>query len=273
MEMYFGTIGNMRWVKPPAINTPLGLTTAVDSGIDVNGGGYVLNGPASHRNYDFQWGAAPARDVYAITDYASGAYGSGLIYFLDPFAMSTNILPADFSLPERLVKQGLSQTSGTTVVDATVVGGAPNQPNAKLIKNLNSPEIYIPVPTGYRLWISAVASGQFSLYVNTVANSSAATVPLTAPTSATLSWTSYTGGRYLRIFTGLSGGTVRGLMAVVLPEGQTPANNLPWTVGKGNSGCRFVGYPQVTGISAALGAHGLVSASAELKEVGLWQRR
>ena len=101
----------MIWAKPPAVDTPLSRSGTANVGSDVNGGGYVQLSPTSHKDYTFTWGASPAKDIYDIVDYRSGAYGDGLLYYLDPFAMRTNILPQSFSVPSLLCDIG--KMSGT----------------------------------------------------------------------------------------------------------------------------------------------------------------
>lgn len=110
-HIYFGTRDRMIWAKPPAVETPLTRVGTANVGSDVNGGGYAKLSPTSHKDYTFTWGASPAQDIYDIVDYRSGAYGDGLLYYIDPFAMRTNILPQSFSVPSLLCDIG--KMSGT----------------------------------------------------------------------------------------------------------------------------------------------------------------
>lgn len=100
--IYFGTKDRMIWAKPPAVNTPLSKTGTSNTGVDLNGGGYAKLSPAASRDYTFTWGASPAKDIYDILDYRTGAYGNGLLYYLDPFAMKCNVLSESFSFPRML---------------------------------------------------------------------------------------------------------------------------------------------------------------------------
>lgn len=284
--MYFGTKDNMRWVKSPAVNTPLGLNTQTDSGTDVNGGGYVLTGAASHKVFDFSWGAAPASDVYAITDYATGDFGRGPIYFLDEFALTTNVFPQDFTSPVSMWRSGrMTPNADKPAQLNNPVKFGPNPLNIPDITphhNINgvaiSDEVFIPVPTGYRLWVAYVAgtsadtlkyryvdSDDQSVSWLTVTATSLPSGPNpTAPTS--WSWYSFSGDQTFRWEVGgFRGGTVGALVGVILPVGETPSPTHRWTSGKGNGGCKFDGPPTITGISAML--TNSVSASARLREV------
>lgn len=104
--IYFGTRDRMRWVKAPAVNTPLSKAGWSNVGTDLNGGGYAKLSPTAHREYEFTWGASPAQDIYDILDYRSGAYGLGFLYYLDPFAMETNAFSEAFSMPKTLCAIG-----------------------------------------------------------------------------------------------------------------------------------------------------------------------
>lgn len=97
----------MIWTKAPATGMPIGSDSWNMTGTDLNGGGFVQNSDTHNRTYEFTWGAAPLKEIYEITDYATGAYGEGPLYFLDPFAMQTNLFNDAFSAPYKLVRSGL----------------------------------------------------------------------------------------------------------------------------------------------------------------------
>lgn len=97
----------MIWTKAPATGMPIGSDSWNMTGTDLNGGGFVQNSDTHNRTYEFTWGAAPLKEIYEITDYATGAYGEGPLYFLDPFAMQTNLFNDAFSAPYKLVRGGL----------------------------------------------------------------------------------------------------------------------------------------------------------------------
>jgi hypothetical protein len=129
-KVYFGTRERMIWVKPPAINTPLSGAGIANTGTDLNGGGYSKMSPTAHKEYQFTWGASPAKDIYDVTDYRSGVYGTGLLYYLDPFAMESNALSSAFSAPSTLCTIGrMGGTYSTPTgsrVDATNLATNPS---------------------------------------------------------------------------------------------------------------------------------------------------
>lgn len=124
------------------------------------------------------------------------------------------------------------------------------------ISGLTQPH-YIPVPKGYTLWVAYGANA-----VAMVANGAQQLDPYT--------WYSFTTGTDFA-WTGISPGTSAvGAIAIMTKNGEQRPE-IEWSPGKGNSGLRFVGKPNIQGISAKL-RDGLVSGSAQLREVGLWEQ-
>lgn len=120
-KIYFGTRDYMQWVKAPLVNTPLSNVGWANSGTDLNGGGFAKISPTAHKEYELSWGASPAQDIYEILDYRTGAYGEGYLYYVDPFAMRTNVLPGSFSMPRQLCNAGLMGGSHSDPTGGRVV--------------------------------------------------------------------------------------------------------------------------------------------------------
>lgn len=156
--IYFGTKDRMIWAKPPAVNTPLSKTGTSNTGVDLNGGGYAKLSPAASRDYTFTWGASPAKDIYDILDYRTGAYGNGLLYYLDPFAMKCNVLSESFSFPRMLCdiyKMGgtNSQPTGSRAIRENL---APNPSFERMAASgvavTRTNIIHNPAPVGSSNW-------------------------------------------------------------------------------------------------------------------------
>ena len=253
-EVYFGTKERMRWVKAPAVNTPLSKAGWSNVGTDLNGGGYAKLSPTAHKEYEFTWGASPAQDIYDILDYRSGAYGLGPLYYLDPFAMQTNILSAAFSMPRTLAEIG--KLGGSFTVNT--------EPLRVSFSGAESPSFYVPIPSGFTLWVTYRASANVLYRGNTA-------IPATPLANTTSTWTSFSSSELSLRWQGT--GVAFGAMARVLPNGTSPATTLQsnWVPGRGSTGLKFAGEPTVTGLSAVYGDNGgLLNASARLIETELW---
>lgn len=259
--IYFGTRERMIWVKAPATGTPLSAESWTNSGQDLNGGGYVLNSEASHKNYEFTWGASPADEVYAITDYFSGAYGTGPLYFIDPFAQKRNLFNDPFSIPFKMIQMGLLKGLQYSGAPSGLTGPVTF---ARLDAGETSPaKHFIPVPAGYTLHVAYIATGAV-LYNGLTA------LTRTDPTATSLVWNTFTSSAEFH-YQNTTGGSVDlwAARAVLLKNGESPTGG--WEPGKGNSGVRFNGAPQVSGIMATR-YDGMVSGSAAFKEVGMWEQ-
>lgn len=265
-KVYFGTKNSMRWVKPPAVNTPLSSAGWSSVGNDLNGGGYVKLSDASSKEYRFEWGASPAQEVYDILDYRSGAYGSGLIYYNDPFAMRYNILCEAISYPAILAQTGRFSGATTVSTVASTTLGMPQQVVNSAVAQTSRSQ-YIPIPPGYKLCLAYTSSVANSMTVN------GANATYTAPAATALVWNTYTAaGAEILWKTTATANILYGAIAILIPTKETPPTGTKWRLGKGHSGLRFSGEPQVTGISAVIGgSYGLVNASASFKETGLWE--
>lgn len=97
--IYFGTRERMKWVKAPAINANLNTVGRAASVTFLNGGGGVDRSALGHAEYEFNWKIASNAEIHAITDYYSGVFGKPPFYFVDPFAMNTNLLPPYWAAP------------------------------------------------------------------------------------------------------------------------------------------------------------------------------
>lgn len=264
-HMWFGTKERMAWVPCPAINVGMSSEGAGESGTYMGGGGYARNSADGHMVYEFSWNANTRDEIYPIADYGTGVYGDGLIYFLDPFAMDTNVLPERWAAPGKVDRWSAYLREGTTPPTVTNTGantlGLPVKTAQYAISD-NGRELWVPVPPGHTLhfaWVGS-ASGA-SVQVNGVAATP------TAVGASGLTWNTYTADATIRLW-GTGTVDIAGMVAQVLPTGQAPTTN-GWVSGRGHSGCRFQGRPKVVGLSAALDR---VSARATLIETGDWEK-
>jgi hypothetical protein len=92
-RMYFGTRNYMQWVVAPKINYEASKRGYVSAAGFVNGGQFVRRSASAAKGYNLSWELKPRDEIRTINDYADGVYGTGPIYFLEPFAMDKNLLP------------------------------------------------------------------------------------------------------------------------------------------------------------------------------------
>src|SRR5665647_1312007 len=167
---YFGTRERMAWVKAPAIDTDISKIGWNVEGIFLSGGAYARGSTTSHKRYQFAWNLASQKDVYGVLDYADGLYGEGLIYFLDPFASETNLLPSFWAAPRLQAEDAPSLVIDkipTLVNTATNVNNYPTKSAVyTFVAGDTFSELWIPVPSGYTFHFGAHGSSSCLLYTS-----------------------------------------------------------------------------------------------------------
>lgn len=272
--MYFGTKERMKWVQCPAVNADLSTAKWSAEGVFLSGGAYVKSSATEHKRYKFSWNMATEKDIYAILDYSYGLYGSDLIYFIEPFAARTNVLPLFWAAP-RL--QAVDAPSLTREARPTLLDTAPNTngyPTKSAVYTFASgstfDSLWVPVPDGYtfHFGVHGSASGTATITVTPDGGSAVNVTPLST-TVTTLTNTTVDGPTGVTISgAGVGGLVVAGMIAQVLPTG-TASPSGAFVSGRGHSGCRF-GQKSVMGYSSPQ-AIDLVAASADLIETGAWE--
>lgn len=103
-KMYFGTREKMQWIKCPATNISRNRNKWQETGAYLNGGAFSAQSSYSHLTYDIAWNLMASEEAAKIMSYYEGVHGDGLIYFLDPFAKKSNVLPLHWSVPRLCIK-------------------------------------------------------------------------------------------------------------------------------------------------------------------------
>lgn len=276
-QIYFGTQERMTWIKSPAINADISYNRWSAEGVFINGGAYSRRSSSGHMRYQFSWNLASHKDIYPIADYDAGLYGSGLIYFIEPFSSQTNCLPGFWAAPRLQAEDAPSLVKGA---DPTLVNTASNvngYPTKSAVFELESDSefstLWIPIPPDHTLHfgVHGNATGTARVTVLPDGGSVIDVTPLlvttTTLTNVTVSGTtgatiSAAGEGYL---------TLAGMVAQVLPTG-TPAPVGRFWGGRGHSGCRFSASGLATNAYSAPSALDKIGASATLIEVGAWEQ-
>lgn len=271
--IYFGTQARMAWVQAPAIEAGIGKVGWQSVSQFLNGGAAVHVSATSHKEYQFTWALASADVTAAITDYADQIYGDGLIYFLDPFAVTNNVLPQQWAVPS-LAIQDAPTFNGSDVrpTASPTVANTWGYPTTSAVYTFNSASVFkslwIPLPAGYTFHFGAHGSstGTAAITLN-----GANVSPLLSADSNVRTNTTVTGVPGVTIsFTGEGTLTLAGLIGQVRPTGDTvPLGG--FISGRGHSGCRFnTSGLEVVGYSAPQ-ALDYQSVSARLIETGDWE--
>lgn len=296
--MWFGTEEFMQWVPTPLSGADLSRIGWGANGTLLSGGGYVTPAFGSHKNAVFAWSNASAPEAALLMQgYYEGAWGEGLIYFVDPTSYRTNILPSHWANPTlainhnapRLVRSALLPvTSGSTdnfranrlplrSITYDVSGIDPGYPG-----HLDS--LFIPVPPGMNLHLGAFHSttGDGGIFVAPATGPDLVGTPvalteLANDATSILPDQAVAGALGVRLWIGKSDDgegsvTLSGMIARLVPSSKPSLGPLaygPWLPGEGHAGSRFVAPPTLIKYSGAGG--GQVGYAATFKEVGPWE--
>lgn len=280
--MYFGTREYMTWIPCPRIDYDASRAGWSTSDQYLNGGAYVRRSFSGAKRYNLSWALSAQADLRPISDFAEGIYGEGPIYFIDPFAQDSNLLPQYWGAPVMGARDGIV-LSGTELTRPTLVSTPANTygyPTSSAVYMLGSnqdrAEVYIPIPIGYQLWLgvhgssTGAAAVSVQPYSNNVASGSPVALSMLSVTTNQRVNASYSGATYSGVvlkITGTSGTlTLSGIMAQLIPVGTTPPTG-GYISGQGNGGCSFEKLPTLNNYSAALDKVGM---SAVLVETQPW---
>ena len=168
-EMWFGTEGRMRWIPAPLAGADVSPQGWGSTGTLLGGGGFAFGSFGSHKNYQYGWSAASKAQAASIMQsYASGTYGAGLLYFIDPFTYRRNILPAHWADPSLALRgmPPLIRTYNVTLTGTpTAVWATNDLPTQSVTYDLaltvagfpgHANSLFIPVPPGRKLALGAI---------------------------------------------------------------------------------------------------------------------
>lgn len=278
--MWFGTRDYMTWVPCPAINMPSGKESYQTNAQYLNGGQFVRNSTASAKRYSMSWGSLSRDEARPILDFADKIYGTGAIYFTDPFTAAYNVLPQWFASPSQGLDDGIPLNGGVRGTEAATAANGNGYPVKSINYNITSGAktvpVWIPIPPGYTAWVGVHGvdgtGGNVQVKPTTGATTYGTTTTLTMlpVTSTTRVNASFAGGTFTGIEIALGGtGTVTlsGIMVQILANGVTPVEG-GFISGQGNSGCSFVSQPSYVPYSAALDR---LNMNIELVETEGWR--
>ena len=256
-QIWFGIPGeHMQWCPAPLAGAQATNAGYVQKVSFENGGADVVRSAQSHKEYAFNFNGL-AKDLDGISvygKYASGYYGSGLIYFADPFAFETNLFPAAWASPA-LIEQGWENIYSTTPTFSNTVSNIYNQPPRTATFTApasgTSHTVHIAIPPTHTLYIGvsgSVVSGLIGVDVETFGTDGSSgpgsTLTLLDPDGSTRMNATFDGADYQAVevqIRGLVGSviSITSMMAQLYKTGTSPvlpSNHLP---GDGHTGLMF----------------------------------
>lgn len=281
-QMWMGTRGYEMWVPAPAASMPRGRVGFTSEMQLLRGGISVERSMASHGEWALTWPNLRAEDLAKIEAMASGLYDTedngGLIYFVDPMAAYTNVLPPDWATPGLADAMPLIQGQEPTIAyEAPSTFGYPARSAVYDVTTAAKRILYVPIPPGHRLVIGAHGStpGSGNIRVTPFKGAvaqGATTLPWLGRDSSQLTSHSFGGTDITGVEIRVSGVaadvvTLNALVARILPGVPAAIQTGPFMPGRGAGGCAFAAHPAETALSAALD---LSTFTARLVEVEPW---
>jgi hypothetical protein len=261
-QLWFGVpTKKMQWVPAPLAGGEAINVGFVDSMLFENGGTAIERSSAFHKQYQFEFNAPlkGSEGLNVFNKFASGFYGTGLIYFADPYIFESNVLPAHWASPG-LVELGWPGISVHHNGYADTSANSYDQPLRSALFNLTdgtgAPEmpyrciIVIPPTHTLHLGFSGSATGNGVVQVRPVNTdgtyASTSNLTLLDPTASTRMNATFAGSSYQAVevyFTRSSSGastlTIASAMAQLWPTGTTPTLTGGHIPGEGHTGLKF----------------------------------
>lgn len=279
--MFIGTREVMLEVKCPNVTMPsskVGWSSELNY---LNGGASVRRSTAASKKYEMTWGSMTRDEARVILDLADRLYGTGDIYWLDPFVADKNMLPQHWASPMQALYDGLPLIGydRPTATIGSISNGFPVQSAEYTISNGDtSRTVWIPIPPGYTAHIGVYGTAGTGgkviakpTYNATTYGTAHDMVLMHTSDDSRANYTVSATDGYNGVELSLGGtGTVilTGMMVQVLKDGITPQPG-GFISGQGHSGCQFTSQPEYTPYSAAFDMVGMV---ASFTETGSWEQ-
>lgn len=288
-KVYFGNAQSQCWIPAPLTGLTMESTGFVVENQLLSGRMHVKRSGANHRSFSASWNGslnAEAKEdsLHTIKDFADGIYGPGPFYWLDPYAVDTNLLPPHWASPMLSIGDWPSISSAGEQSLVATANNTRSYPYESLELNFDGAETStishtIIIPSGYRLHFGVhgvLASGSATVSIRQYPRAGGNPVTIDVPilgndsairTNTQVNGTTYSRAEILIRNTSSSASELRisGMIAQVLPEGKAVPQG-DFKTGRGISAMEFTQLPNVEYYSAAIN-DGQVGMSASFKEV------
>ena len=280
-KMWMGTREVMLEVPCPNVGMPSSKNGWFNTLDYLNGGSSVRRSTAASKRYEMTWNSITRDEARLILDLADRLYGTGDIYWLDPFVADKNVLPQMWASPMQGVYDGLpliGYPRPTASLGAPQNGFPVQSAINEVIPGDVSRKIWVPIPAGYSAHIGVYGENGTGgkVYATPTINATSYATPqeitlMDTNNTARANLVVSASSGYTGVELSLGGdGTIllTGMMVQVLKDGRTPQPG-GFISGQGNSGCQFSAQPEYTPYSAAFDNVGLV---ASFIETGSWEQ-
>jgi hypothetical protein len=233
-------------------------------------------------------GTDTTENLQIVKDFYDGLYGVGPFYWLDPFAMASNVLPPHYAAPmlSELDWPSLSDTITPTFTASSYANGYPIKRAVYPLPggHVDTRKLTILIPPGFTLhfgWHSTVAgitaAGSPAIRITPYNLSGVAQTAINPPSLAaggtTRTNNTFNGNTYSRVeiflasgaASGVSNVNIVGMIAQILPTGTSVATG-GFISGRGTTKLEFSEAPTINYISSAIN-NGFIEMSANFVEV------
>lgn len=288
-KVYFGNSVKQMWIPAPKTGLNASSQAFFTDTQLLTGRAYLRRSAANHRRFSPAWIGALNADsasdsLHTIKDYFDGLYGDGPFYWLDPFAIDTNLLPPNWAAP----MLSLNDWSPISSIGTQALVDTPANTRDYPYKSLeltfgasiseSTKTVRIIIPTGHKLhfgWHGEQVSGDASVYLRAYPRSGGAPTDFLADplavTSAIRTNESVSGNTYSMVDIIIKNPTasasvieIAGMIAQVLPETDSVAQG-GFISGRGTMGLQFSSAPSITYISSKLNS-GFVELATDFIE-------
>ncbi len=284
--VYFGTKDKQSWIKAPRTGLKASNENWSTEVQLLNGRAFVKRSGASHRRFEAAWsGSYNSTDeasLQQIVNYASGLYGEGPFYFVDPFSVNQNVLPMHWSAPMLAEKDWPALTSDIvpSFTSATVANNYPMKYATYETTDAyeSTRKLTLIVPSGYRLhfgWHGPVTGSSTGIRIVPYLRS-------TGLADTALNPAKITAGGLLRTNTAINGSTysrveifiattlassveITGMIAQILVDTASVESG-GFISGKGTTGLEFSSIPDIDYYSSEVNS-GYIGMAATWTEV------
>jgi hypothetical protein len=289
-KVYFGNATKQAWIPAPQTGLAAATTGFMAQNQLLNGRNHVKRSKASHRSFQPTWIGSMNADaiedsLHTIKDFSDGLYGDGPFYWLDPYAVATNVLAPHWAAPMLSGADWPSICSIGTKTKIATPANTRNYPSETLQIAMgasvqeSTAKLTIIIPIDHKLhfgWHGTRASGTAGFVLRCYSREDGtATDVMTDPidvNSDTRTNTQVRGDLYSRVeilienpTASASTITASGLIVQVLDE-LASVDRGGFISGRGTTALEFTELPQFEYYSAAVN-NGQVGLSAALAEV------
>lgn len=292
-QVYFGNGNYQTWIAAPQTGLRMASVGFISQQTGINGRGFLKRSRGSHREFSASWLGSlnsTSNSLQTIKDFCDGVYGDGPFYWLDPYAIDQNLMPAHWAVPSLAEKDWPKmRTDGTysVLTNTLTTNGYPikyvRYANLATSGVIDYKKTTIIIPTGYKLnfgWHSINAgvtgvritpylrsTGAATTDQNPVSILAGTTTRVSTVTTAG-SMAQFDGATYSKVDIFLAGQAtvdIVAMIAQITPTATTPATG-SFITGRGTKALEFLTFPEIEYYSAAIN-NGQVGMTASFIEV------